>query len=127
MEVTVNLSKATFQHISQLAKTSESSIGEVIENAFERKFEQETNDLKESIKYCSDTEVLTLAKLMMPAKQSNRLSNLLAKNGQGNLTDKERDLLGDLMHANRSYDLRKAIGIVEALKRGLIKSVDELA
>jgi hypothetical protein len=68
-----------------------------------------------------------LANLQMPEKQSIKLSRLLAKNGEGVLTDNERNELRNLMQINRFSDLRKAIGIVEALKRGLIKSVDELA
>ena len=63
----------------------------------------------------------------MPEKQSSRLSRLLTKNGEGNLTENEKEELGSLMQINRLNDLRKAIGIVEAIKRGLIKSAEELA
>jgi predicted CopG family antitoxin len=127
MEVTLNLSETTFQYISELAKKSKTSFGKVIENAFERKYEQEVESLKESVKYCSDEEVLTLANLMMPEKESNQLSRLLAKNKEANITKRERNSLDKLMQLNRLYDLRKALGIVEALNRKLIKSVDELS
>lgn len=79
--------------------------------------------LKKSVAISSDQEVLKLASFQMPEKQSNRLSRLLSKNGAGTLTKLEKDELNELMQINRLNDLRKAIGIVEALKRGLIKSV----
>ncbi len=83
--------------------------------------------LKKSIELSSDKEVFELANFQMPEKQSNRLSRLLAKNGAGNLTENENVELNSLMRINRLNDLRKAIGIVEAMKRGLIKSAEELA
>ena len=63
----------------------------------------------------------------MPEKQSNRLSLLLAENSKRSLTENEKEELGVLMQINRLNDLRKAIGIVEAMRRGLIKSTEELA
>ena len=83
--------------------------------------------LKRSVAISSDSEVLSLANLQMPEKQSNHLSSLLAKNGERTLTDEEANELNDLMRINRLNDLRKAIGIVEAIKRGLINSAEELA
>ncbi len=83
--------------------------------------------LKKSVALSSDKEVLGLANLQMNETQSNRLSFLLAKNGEGNLTESDKEELYDLMQINRLNDLRKAIGIVEAMKRNLIKSAEELA
>jgi hypothetical protein len=127
MQTTVNLSKNAFQNVSSIAKLTERTIDEVIEETFENRFESEVETLKKSIEFSTDKEVLRLANLQMPEKQSIKLSRLLAKNGEGVLTDNERNELRNLMQINRFSDLRKAIGIVEALKRGLIKSVDELA
>jgi hypothetical protein len=127
MQTTVNLSKNAYQNVSSIAKLTERTIDEVIEETFENRFESEVETLKKSIEFSTDKEVLRLANLQMPEKQSIKLSRLLAKNGEGVLTDNERNELRNLMQINRFSDLRKAIGIVEALKRGLIKSVDELA
>ncbi len=106
---------------------TEQTIDEVVEKTFENRFEKEVEMLKKSIELSSDIEVLELANFQMPEKQSERLSFLLAKNGEGNLTENEKDELGSLMQINRLNDLRKAIGIVEAIKRGLINSAEELA
>ena len=106
---------------------TERTIDEVIEETFENRFEEEVEMLKKSIELSSDKEVLELANFQMPEKQSNRLSRLLTKNSEGNLTENEKEELSSLMQINRLNDLRKAIGIVEAMKRDLIKSAEELA
>lgn len=127
MHTTVNLSENAYQYVSVIAQMTEKTIDEVIEETFENRLEKEVEFLKKSVAVSSDKEVLALANLQMPEKQSNRLSHLLAKNGEGNLTDGEKERLNDLMQINRLNDLRKAIGIVEAIKRDLIKSAEELA
>jgi hypothetical protein len=127
MQTTVNLSENAYQYISGIAQMTEKTIDEVIEETFENRFEREVDLLKKSIALSSDVEVLALANLQMDEKESDRLSRLLAKNGEGGLSDEEKIELNDLMRVNRLNDLRKAIGIAEALKRGLIKSTEELA
>ncbi len=127
MQTTVNLSENAYQYVSGIAQMTERTIDEVIEETFENRFEKEVEMLKKSVAISSDKEVLALANLQMPEKQSSRLSLLLAKNGEGKLNDGEKVKLNELMQINRLNDLRKAIGIVEAMKRGLVKSVEELA
>ena len=127
MQTTVNLSENAFQYISGIAQMTERTIDEVIEETLENRFEKEIEFLKKSVALSSDKEVWELANLQMPEEQSNRLSNLLAKNGEGNLADDEKEELHHLMQINRLNDLRKAIGIVEAKKRGLINSAEDLA
>jgi hypothetical protein len=82
--------------------------------------------LKKSVELSSDAEVLELANLQMPESQSSKLSALLLKNNEGILDGAECNKLHELMQRNRLNDLRKAIGIAEALKRGLITSVEDL-
>ena len=125
MQTTVNLCENAYKYVSSVAQLTEKSFDEVVEEAVENKFSSEVEMLKRSVEVCSDEEVLKLANLQMPAGQSERLSFLLGKNGEGNLADDERDELNGLMRLNRANDLRKAIGIVEAMKRGLVKSARE--
>ncbi|MBS1798179.1 MAG: hypothetical protein JSS81_30475 [Acidobacteria bacterium] len=106
---------------------TEKTIDEVIEETFENRFEKEVESLKKSVAFSSDSEVLALANFRMPENESRRLSYLLEKNGEGRLSESDRTALYDLMRINNLNDLRKALGIVEAIKRGLIKSADDLA
>ncbi len=126
MEVTLKLSEPVYQHISRIAKTSKSSIGEVIENVFEHKFAEETETLTESVKFCTDAEVLQLANLMLPDKQDKQLSLLLRKNSKASLSKSDKHKLENLMGVYRIYLLRKAIGAAEATNRGLIKPANNL-
>lgn len=127
MQTTVKLSENAYQYVAGLAQMSERTIDEVIADTFENRFKDHVEMLEKSVAFSSDKEVLGLAEFQMPDAQSKRLSFLLSQNSEGTLSDDERDELGNLMQINRLNDLRKAIGIVEALKRGLINSVNELA
>lgn len=127
MQTTVNLSENAYQYISGIAQMTEKTIDEIIEETFENRFEKEVEILKKSVALSSDKEVLELANFQMPEPQSHRLSSLLAKNGAGSLAENEKEELHNLMQINRLNDLRKAIGIVEAIKRGLINSAEDLA
>lgn len=127
MQTTVNLSENAYQYISGIAQMNEKTIDEVIEETLENRFENEVEFLKKSVALSSDQEVVELANFRMPEDQSSRLSNLLMKNGAGDLANDESEELQKLMQINRLNDLRKAIGIVEAIKRGLIESAEDLA
>lgn len=126
MQTTVNLSESAYQNVSRIAQMTEKTIDEVIEETFEERFEKEIEMLKKSATFSSDSEVVALANFQMPEKQSKRLSKLLSKNTEKVLSENEKNELQSLMRVNRINDLRKAVGIVEAIKRGLIKSADEL-
>lgn len=127
MQTTVKLSESAFQYVSNIAQMNGRTIDEVVEETFENRFDDEVEMLKKSVEFSTDKEVLALIEFQMPEKQSNRLSRLLGKHSGGNFSEGEKEELDKLMQINRFNDLRKAIGIVEAIKRGLIKSAEELA
>lgn len=83
MQTTVNLTENAYNRVSSIAQMTEKTIDEVIEETFENRFENEVEMLKKSVEISSDKEVLALATFQMPEKQSNYLSLLLAKNGEG--------------------------------------------
>lgn len=126
MEISVKLPANLYQNVSHLAKTKKKSVSEIIKNAVRKAvtessidFEEQTNIIKQSIAFCSDKEVLDLANLQLP--DDKRLSYLFEKNRESNLTAKERTELTKAVELSRINDLRKAFGIIEAKKRGLIK------
>lgn len=119
MEVTLNLPKNIYLDLSKSAEKSKRSFDEVVSERLQNKPE---NPLSAS----SDEEVLEAAKLWMPEKQSARHSELLYKNQAETLTAAEKKELDFFQQIYRIALLRKAQGVNEALRRGLIKSVDEL-
>ncbi len=70
----------------------------------------------------SDEEVLALANLQMPKKQSERHSQLLYKNQAGTLKPSEKKELDFFQQVYGVALLRKTEGIYEAVQRNLIKS-----
>jgi len=125
MEISVKLPDSLYQNISHLAQTKKKSVAEIIKNAVKKAviedstdFEEQAKIIKQSIKFCSDKEVLELANLQMP--DDERLSYLFEKNRESVLTKKEHAELTKAVELSRINDLRKAFGIVEAKKRGLI-------
>jgi hypothetical protein len=123
MEVTLNLPKNIYLDISKVAKKTKRSLDEIVSERLQN-FDKE--DAQTPLQKSSDKEVLEAAELWMPENQSNRHSELLYKNQAGNLSASEQQELDFYQQIYRLALLRKAQGINEALRRGLIKSVDEL-
>ena len=126
MEISLKLPENLFRDVSQLAKTQNKSVKAVIKGAVQTAVEKEVIDLderkdliKQSIKFCSDKEVLALAKLT--TLHNKRLEYLFEKNREGVLTKSEKRELEKAVEQSRLNDIRKAFGIVEAKKRGLLK------
>jgi metal-responsive CopG/Arc/MetJ family transcriptional regulator len=126
MEISVKLPESLYQNVSQLAEVKKKSIAEIIKNAVRKAvnedsvdFEEQSKIIEQSIKFCTDKEVLNLATLQTPENQ--RLNYLFEKNRESVLTKKEQIELTKAVELSRINDLRKAFGIVEAKKRGLIK------
>ncbi len=125
MEVSVELPNNLYLNLSNLAETKKKTVDEIIKKAVQKAveedlsdFEEQTKIIKNSIKFCSDKEVLELANLQMP--DDERLSYLFEKNRESVLTKKERVELTKAVEQSQINSIRKAFGIVEARKRGLI-------
>ncbi len=114
-----------YQNVSHLAQAKKKSVAEFVKNAVRKAviedsadFEEQAKIIEQSIKFCSDKEVLELANLHMP--DDERLNRMFEKNRESVLTKKEYTKLTKAVELSRINDLRKAFGIVEAKKRGLI-------
>ncbi len=125
MEISVKLSNNLYQGVSHLAQAKKKSVAQIIKNAVRKAviedstdFEEQAEIIKQSIKFCSDKEVLELANLLMP--DNERLDYLFAKNRESVLTKKEQAELTKAVELSSINDLRKAFGMIEAKKRGLI-------
>lgn len=125
MEISIKLPEHLYQDVSQLARAKKKTVAEFVKNAVRKAvaedaidFEEQAKIIEQGIKFCSDNEVLELANLQMP--NDERLNYLFEKNREGVLTKKEHTELSKAVEQSRVNDLRKAFGIVEAKKRGLI-------
>lgn len=126
MEISVKLPNNLYEDVSNIARAKKKSVAEFVKNAVKKAVVDETNDFEEqvkiieqSIKFCSDEEVLELANLQISADE--RLDYLFEKNRESSLTEKEHTELAKAVEVSRINDIRKAFGIIEAKKRGLIK------
>ena len=119
MEVTISLPEKVFANLSSVARNTHRRIDEVIAEKIERDFAIDADELKKQIAVCSDQEVLELAEITMPAKKDARLSRLLNKQNEGNLSAGEQNEMWQLMETSRLTTLKKAYALREISRRGL--------
>lgn len=81
--------------------------------------ENESRKLEKQFADYSDKEVLKLAETTMPAKQDKRLSDLLNKQNEKELSTIEQKELQQLMKTNRLTTLKKAFALREISRRNL--------
>ena len=74
---------------------------------------------EEPIQSRSDEQVLSSCNALMSTRQSERMSELLARQQAGELTIDERPELWTLLRVYESGQLRKAEALAEAVRRGL--------
>lgn len=73
----------------------------------------------------SDQEVLALADSRMPVEQSNRMSELLDRQGEGIIDRLQRAELASLLQFYETGQLLKAGGLAEAARRGCARVCHE--
>ncbi len=119
MEVTISLPEQIFANLSSVASKSHRRIDEIIVEKIEREFSIDAEDLERQITFCSDKELFELAEIKMPAKQDSRLSKLLEKQNERDLTLSEQTEMWKLMDINRLTTLKKAFALREISQRNL--------
>jgi len=124
MEVTLNLPEKIYQDISTAAKKSKRKVIDLIVDVVEEKYS--STQIDRPLASLSDEEVLALANLQMPEKQSKRHSELLYKNQAGTLTSAENRELDFFQQVYGVTLSRKTDGIYEAIQRSLIKRPADL-
>jgi hypothetical protein len=124
MEITLNLPEKTYQDIATIAKKSKRKVIDLIVDVVEEKYS--TPNLERPLANLSNEEVLALANLQMPKKQSERHSELLYKNQAGTLNPDEKRELEFFQQVYGVTLARKTDGIYEAVQRNLINSPEDL-
>lgn len=126
MEVTLNLPENIYRNFSELAEKKHRRVEEVIADKLRDDFSAETIHFEDSVTGWSDEDVLALAKLKLPKEQANRMSELSDLEQRGLINAVEKSELEMYLEIYNNANLRKAYGIAEAVKRGLISSLDDL-
>ncbi len=98
----------------------------IIENAVRKAVSEESETTERPLAGCSDDEVLALANMKMSAAENERMSELLDRQREETITPLERNELDTLFRVYQAGNLRKAQGISEAVRRGLIKTPADL-
>lgn len=121
VEVTLSIPESIFQHAARLSNATQLHVSNILTEALA--FTLPTMDgalsAVEPVDRLDDAEVLALAESQMPAAHDERLSELLYKQRESQLTVIEAGELLSLMLMYRSGWWRKTEALVEAVKRGL--------
>lgn len=124
MEITLNLPEKIYQDVSLEAQKSKRKVIDLIVDVVEEKYSSQVS--QRPLANLSNEEVLALANLRMPKKQSQRHSELLHKNQAGTLKPEEKQELEFFQQVYGVALARKTDGIYEAIQRNLIKSPEDL-
>ena len=126
MEVTLNLPENVYRNFSKLAEKKHQRVEEVITDKLQDDFSDEIADYEETVAGWADEDVLALARLKLPKEQTERMSKLSDKVQRGTISKVEENELEIYLEIYNNANLRKAHGIAEAVKRGLISSPSDL-
>jgi len=126
MEVTLNLPENIYRNFTELAEKKQRRLEEVITDKLQDDFSAEATDYEETIAGWKDEDVLALAKLQLPKEQAERMSELSDKVQCGTISKVEENEQEIYLEIYNNATLRKAYGIAEAVKRGLISSPKDL-
>jgi hypothetical protein len=126
MEVTLNLPENIYRNVIRLAEKKRRRVEEVIADKLSDDFSSEDIDFEETVAGWSDEDVLALANLKLPKEQANRMSELSDLENRGLINNVEKSELNMYLEIYNNANLRKACGIAEAVKRGLINSARDL-
>ena len=126
MEVTLNLPENVYRNFTELAEKKHRRIEEVIADKLQDDFSAEATHFDQKTAAWSDEDVLALAKLKLPKEQAERMSELSDKMRRSAVNKAEENELEIYLEIYNNANLRKAYGIAEAVKRGLVSSPDDL-
>jgi hypothetical protein len=121
--VTINLPEEIYQRADRFARLANRDLVSIITDSIASSLPPISPQIDQlpPIEQMSDQLILELANSQMPSDQDLRLSDLLAKQREGELIGDEPQELEGLMQIYNEGWLRKTAGLVEAVKRGLME------
>ncbi len=109
-QITIRVSDYAVQHAAQIAAGTEQSIEAVLSNLIESSL---------PVELLPDDEVLELSEMRMTEEQDDELSELLARQREGELDREDRYRLTEMMQIYERGLLRKSQALRVAVERGL--------
>jgi len=119
MELTVNLSEQAAQQIATLAALEGRDVGQYVATIVEERLLEDSEQELKVLASLSDEDVLALADMQMTSEEDARLCDLLGRNRERQLQPGEERELDELMRVYTQGTLKKAMGLAEAVRRGL--------
>lgn len=126
MEVTLNLPDNVYRNFSKLAERKKRRLEDVITDKLQDDVSSEMLDYEESLSNWTDEAVIALANLKLPKEQEKRMNELSELRQRGEASVVENNEFEMYLEIYNNANLRKAYGIAEAVRRGLITSPDDL-
>ena len=126
-EITITLPDEVYQRAERLARLANRDLASILADMIQIDLPPVSPDVTtlEPVSALSDEEILALTQLQMEPDRDARLSQLLACQQAGILTETERPQLQFLMQIYQEGLLRKATALSEAVKRGLIPPLNQ--
>lgn len=127
IQVTLTLPDKLYQHAQWWATMTEQELSSALTEALTLTLTPLfplTHTAQTAMTALSDDDVLALSQLKMQAEQGERLSLLLGKQREGQLTQADRDDLLTLVQIYGQLWIRQSEALAEAVKRGLRPPLD---
>lgn len=125
ISITLTLPDEIFNLAQSLAHSINRDINDILVEAIAFSISPNYQGEKiSSLNSLSDEEIIKLTQLQMESEQDQRLSELLNKQQEGDLSTFENTELWSLMQIYQINLLKKAQGLNEAVKRGLISPLE---
>lgn len=126
IQVTISLPEDVYQRAQRFSRLINRDLASVLAETVGSSLPPMSERVESlpAIAELSDRAVLDIADSMLPTQQDQRLSELLAKQREGELVANETQELEALMQVYNEGWLRKTAGLVEAVKRGLMNPMD---
>ena len=126
MEIVLNLPENVYKNFVAVAKKKSRQVNKIIAEKIQSDYWLENFEEEIDLSKISDAEVLEIANLKFSKSQERRFGQLLEKQRESQISAIEKLEIDGLIALNDVANLRKAKGCLEALKRGLIKTQQDL-
>jgi len=125
-QVTLALPEELYEYARRWATITQRDLSEMLTDALTIVLTPvyTTPRLEKPVSSLSDEDVLALSKAQMRPAQGRRLSKLLKKQRESELTESERPELLSLMQVYNQLWIRQSEALAEALRRGLRRPLE---